>query len=64
MKAKHVVVLCVVLVMGIFLVAGCASTPKETTRGPEWVWKGSGAFDAPWAKLFRFPNFPHWQPET
>jgi len=37
--------------VGVFLVAGCASTPKEA-KGPEWVWKGSGAFDADKGKVF------------
>ncbi len=51
MKTK-LLVLCVVLSVGIFFVAGCASTPKETARGPEWVWKGSGAFDVVKGKVF------------
>jgi hypothetical protein len=52
MKAKHVVVLCVVLAMGALFVAGCASPPKELAKGPEWVWRGSGAFDAAKGKIF------------
>lgn len=50
MKTKHAVVLCIVVTLGIFLVAGCASTPKY--MGPEWIMKGSGAFDAQQGKVF------------
>ncbi len=50
MKTKHAVVLCIVVTLGIFLVAGCASTPKH--MGPEWIMKGSGAFDAQQGKVF------------
>lgn len=53
MKAKHLVVLCIIATMGIFFIAGCASAPaKKVFRGPEWVWKGSGAFDIDKGKVF------------
>ena len=48
----------VILIAGIFLTTGCASTPKETpsadpaAMGPQWVMKGSGAFDVDGSKVF------------
>jgi hypothetical protein len=35
---------------GLMLFNGCAS--KEPKEGPEWVWKGSGAFDDDAGKVF------------
>lgn len=51
MKFKRILALCFILPLGIFLMAGCASTPKGA-KGPEWVWKGSGAFDVEKGKIF------------
>ncbi|NVM23610.1 MAG: hypothetical protein HWN68_17745, partial [Desulfobacterales bacterium] len=51
MKAKRVAVLCVLLAVGIFFIAGCATAPPKG-KGPEWVWKGSGAFDVEKGKVF------------
>lgn len=58
MKARHLMVLGVILIAGIFLTIGCSSTPKETPSadpaalGPAWVMKGSGAFDVDGSKVF------------
>ena len=53
MKAKFLVVFCVLLVTGMFLVAGCSKTPESAfSQGPEWVYKGSGAFDVEKGKVF------------
>jgi len=58
MKARHLMVLGVILIAGIFLTIGCASAPKETpsadpaAMGPQWVMKGSGAFDVDGSKVF------------
>jgi hypothetical protein len=53
MKTKQLLVLCVILMMGLFLMAGCSSTPKSAfSQGPEWCYKGSGAFDVEKGKVF------------
>ncbi len=53
MKAKFLVVFCVLLVTGMFLMAGCSKTPESAfSQGPEWVYKGSGAFDVEKGKVF------------
>ncbi len=54
MKVNRIAVLCIIVVVGIFFVAGCASAPppKKVDKGPEWVWKGSGAFDTDKGKVF------------
>jgi hypothetical protein len=53
MKLRRVAVLGVILAVGVFLIAGCASTPKgKIANGPEWVYKGSGAFDVDKGKVF------------
>lgn len=58
MKTKHFTILGIFLIAGIFLMVGCASTPKETpsadtaAAGPNWVMKGSGAFDVEGSKVF------------
>ena len=53
MKAKFLVVLCVLLVSGMFLMSGCSKTPESAfSQGPEWVYKGSGAFDVEKGKVF------------
>jgi hypothetical protein len=45
METKRLVVLFIVFALGIFVVAGCATTPTMETKGPNWIMKGSGAFD-------------------
>ncbi len=61
MKAKNLVVLSVIFMMSIMLMVSCESTPepKATTptadtaaSGPQWVMKGSGAFDIEKGKVF------------
>ena len=53
MKAKSIIISCIVVTVGIYFIAGCASAPpKKVFRGPEWVWKGSGAFDIDKGKVF------------
>ncbi|UCH20586.1 MAG: LPP20 family lipoprotein [Deltaproteobacteria bacterium] len=55
MKAKHLLVFSVLLSMAMVLVTACA-TPEKTAdtaeKGPEWVLKGSGAFDVEGSKVF------------
>ena len=57
MKKRHLKVLGVILIAGIFLTIGCAST-KETpsadpaAMGPQWVMKGSGACDVDGSMVF------------
>jgi hypothetical protein len=45
MKTKRLIIVFVVLALGLFIVAGCATTPTMEAKGPDWIWKGSGAFD-------------------
>ena len=53
MKTKQLMVLCAILMVGLFLMAGCSSTPKSAfSQGPEWCYKGSGAFDVDKGKVF------------
>jgi len=53
MKAKYLVITCVLLVAGLFLLSGCSSTPESAfSQGPEWVYKGSGAFDVEKGQVF------------
>lgn len=53
MKTKQLMVLCAVLMTGLFLMSGCSSTPESAfSQGPEWCYKGSGAFDAEKGKVF------------
>ncbi len=58
MKSKHLTILGIFLLIGALLAAGCSSTPDTApsadtaAQGPEWVMKGSGAFDVDGTKLF------------
>ncbi|MBW2411680.1 MAG: LPP20 family lipoprotein [Deltaproteobacteria bacterium] len=57
MKTKHLLVFSIILSVAIALMTGCAGTkPAETAdtaaMGPEWVMKGSGAFDVEGSKVF------------
>jgi hypothetical protein len=58
MRARHLMILGVMLITGIFVTIGCSSTPKTTPSadsaalGPTWVMKGSGAFDVDGSKVF------------
>ena len=53
MKVKFLVVFCALLVTGMFLMSGCSKTPESAfNQGPEWVYKGSGAFDVEKGKVF------------
>ena len=49
MEKKYRVVFCVFLLFGVMLLASCAS---KQAKGPDWVWKGNGAFDNDNAKVF------------
>ena len=51
MKGKSSKIVLSIVVIGIFLVAGCAST-KQTIKGPEWICKGGGAFDVERGQVF------------
>ena len=56
MQKRNLMMLVMVLFMGLALMAGCASKPKSSAdsaaAGPEWVMKGSGAFDVEKGKVF------------
>jgi hypothetical protein len=53
MKAKYFMILGVLLVTGLFLMSGCSSRPESAfEQGPEWTYKGSGAFDVEKGKVF------------
>lgn len=52
MRAKCVVVLSVIVATGFLFVAGCATTPSSRVVAPDWVLKGSGAFDVDRGKVF------------
>ena len=58
MKSKNLMVLSVIFAMSIMLMVGCESTPKPAptadtaASGPQWVMKGSGAFDVEKGKVF------------
>ncbi len=58
MKTKHLTILGVMLLTAVLMAVGCSSTPETTpsadtaAQGPEWVMKGSGAFDVDGTKLF------------
>ncbi len=51
MKGKSSIIALCVMVVGVFLVAGCAST-KKVVMGPDWIWKGGGAFDIEKGQVF------------
>jgi hypothetical protein len=56
MQKRNLIMLVMVLFMGLALMVGCASKPKTSAdsaaAGPEWVMKGSGAFDVEKGKVF------------
>jgi hypothetical protein len=57
MKTKHLLVFSIILSVAIALMTGCAQTKPVKTAdtaamGPEWVMKGSGAFDVEGSKVF------------
>jgi hypothetical protein len=56
MKTNRLMMFSVLAVGFAFLMTGCASSPKPTAdtaaAGPEWVMKGSGAFDVDGTKVF------------
>ena len=58
MKTRHLTMMGMLLLTGIFVLVGCSSTPEtvpsadSAAKGPEWVMKGSGAFDVDGTKLF------------
>lgn len=53
MKTKRTLTLWVMLTVGLFLMPGCSSTPKmDGPAMPEWVYKGSGAFDVEKGRVF------------
>lgn len=56
MRKKNLLILAMVLFTGLSLMAGCASKPDtnadSAAAGPEWVMKGSGAFDVEKGKVF------------
>ena len=58
MKTRHLTMMGMLLLTGVFVVVGCSSTPDtvpsadSAAKGPEWVMKGSGAFDVDGTKLF------------
>lgn len=55
MKAKHLLVLSIILSVAMVLMTACAApvkTADTAEKGPEWVLKGSGAFDVEGNKVF------------
>ncbi|KPJ78808.1 MAG: hypothetical protein AMJ54_01610 [Deltaproteobacteria bacterium SG8_13] len=58
MKAKNLTILGIMLLTAVFMAVGCSSTPDTApsadtaAQGPEWVMKGSGAFDVDGSKVF------------
>ncbi len=54
MKTKQMMALGVLLAVGLFLMTGCASAPAKLDEPemPQWVYKGSGAFDDDKGKVF------------
>ncbi len=51
MKVNRLMVLLVMVIAALFLFTSCASQSKNM-KGPDWVWKGSGAFDDAGGKVF------------
>ena len=45
MKTKRLIIGFVILTLGLFITAGCATTPTKEAKWPDWISKGSGAFD-------------------
>jgi hypothetical protein len=54
MNPKKMIALFVLLAAGMLLVTGCASAPAKLDEPemPQWVYKGSGAFDQDSGKVF------------
>jgi hypothetical protein len=56
MKTNRLMMFSVLVIAVAFLMTGCASSPAPTAdtaaAGPEWVMKGSGAFDVDGSKVF------------
>jgi hypothetical protein len=56
MKTNRLMMFSVLVIAVAFLMNGCASSPAPTAdtaaAGPEWVMKGSGAFDVDGSKVF------------
>ena len=54
MKTKQMMALFVLLAAGMLLMNGCASAPAKLDEPemPQWVYKGSGAFDEDTGKVF------------
>ena len=53
MKTKGIVTLFVLATVGLLFMTGCSSTPKgDFAQGPEWIYKGSGAFDVDKGQVF------------
>ena len=54
MKTKQMMALGVLLAVGLFLMTGCASAPAKLDEPemPQWVYKGSGAFEGDKGKVF------------
>lgn len=53
MKTKHLLVVCALVLSALLLVSGCSRTPEgDFAQGPEWIYKGSGAFDVEKGKVF------------
>jgi len=54
MKTKQMMALGVLLAVGLFLMTGCASAPAKLDEPemPQWVYKGSGAFDDDKGQVF------------
>jgi hypothetical protein len=49
-KMKRIFMIIAVIATALMLINGCAGTKPD--QGPEWVWKGSGAFDDESGKVF------------
>ena len=57
MKAKYLMVLGVLLMIGLLMMVGCSSRPESAfEQGPEWTYKGSGAFDVDKGKVKELEN--------
>ena len=56
MKAKHLLVLSIILSVAMVLMTACTTqlvkTADTAAMGPQWVMKGSGAFDVEGSKVF------------
>ena len=56
MQKRNILILSIIVSFGLLLMTGCASKPTpnadSAAAGPEWVMKGSGAFDVDKGKVF------------